>query len=111
VSSCKQYSALALVLIVLCALPGCASYDAYIKCKSDGCPDDARITADVRALFKQHAALQPPNVISVQTLDQVVYLSGRVDTTLERSTAETVAIEVAGVKQVVNSIDLSYTGR
>jgi osmotically-inducible protein OsmY len=47
----------------------------------------------------------------VQTLDHVVYLTGQVDTELERSMAETVARKVIGVTQVVNSINFSYEGR
>jgi osmotically-inducible protein OsmY len=47
----------------------------------------------------------------VQTLDHVVYLTGQVDTELERSMAESVAREVAGVQRVMNSINLSYEGR
>jgi osmotically-inducible protein OsmY len=40
-------------------------------------------------------------------LDHVVYLSGLVDTDLERQMAESVAQEAKGVAKVVNSIGLS----
>jgi osmotically-inducible protein OsmY len=43
----------------------------------------------------------------VQTLDHVVYLSGVVDTDLERQMAESVAREAPGVAKVINSIGLS----
>jgi len=83
---------------------GCAAID---HCGLGGCPGDAKTTADVRALFEQHPALEPPNLLSVQTLDRVVYLYGLVDTDLERQLAESVAREAPGVDEVVNSIGIS----
>ena len=58
------------------------------------------ITEQVRALFDQHPALKPPNLLDVQTLDHVVYLNGVVDTDLERQMAESVAHEAKGVTKV-----------
>jgi osmotically-inducible protein OsmY len=104
----KRIYAMALAIIVAGTLPACA---VYKKCGFAGCAGDAQITAEVRAVFTQHPALEPPNLIHVQTLDRVVYLTGQVDTELERSMAESVARQVAGVKQVMNSINLSYEGR
>jgi osmotically-inducible protein OsmY len=98
--------ALALAVVLTAALPGCA---VYRKCGLDGCPGDARITADVQARFARYAELQPPNLIYVQTLDHVVYLTGQVNTNFELLTAESVAREVAGVQRVVNSINLVYS--
>jgi osmotically-inducible protein OsmY len=95
---------LAFTLVLAGALPGCA---AYRKCGFNGCPGDAEITAEVRALFHQHPILEPPNPIEVQTLDHVVYLNGLVDTDLQRQTAESLAREIKGVAKVVNSIGLS----
>jgi osmotically-inducible protein OsmY len=83
---------------------GCAAFD---RCGFGGCPGDAKITADVRAQFDQHPALESPNLLSVQTLDGVVYLYGLVDTDLERQLAESVAHEAPGVAKVVNSIGIS----
>ena len=82
-------------------LSGCA---AYRTCGFGGCAEDAQITANVRAQFDQHLALEPPNLIDVQTLDHVVYLHGLVNTELERSMAQSVALDTAGVARVVNSI-------
>jgi osmotically-inducible protein OsmY len=101
------FIASALILCLAGALPGCA---AYTKCGFNGCPGDAEITAQVRALLRQHPALEPPNLLDVQTLDHVVYLNGVVDTDLERQMAESVAHEAKGVKRVVNSIGLSGGG-
>jgi osmotically-inducible protein OsmY len=83
------------------ALAGCAAYD---KCGFQGCPGDAKLSAEVQALIAQHPALQPPNLIYVQTLDRVVYLSGMVDTSTERLLAESVAQAAPGVRHVIDSI-------
>jgi osmotically-inducible protein OsmY len=100
----SQLTALAFALLLAGALPGCA---VYSKCGFRGCPGDAEITAQVRAMFGRYPALEPPNQVGVQTLDHVVYLSGVVNTDLERQMAESAAREVEGVKRVVNSIGLS----
>ena len=92
---------------VAIALSGCA---VYSKCGLSGCPGDAQISAEVRALINEHPALEAPNSVRVQTLDQVVYLYGQVDTELQRALAESLALQVAGVKRVVNSINFSYQG-
>jgi osmotically-inducible protein OsmY len=60
----------------------------------------------VQALFDRHPALQPPNMISIQTLDHVVYLNGFVDTGMEQSLAADVALEAPGVVKVVNLISV-----
>jgi osmotically-inducible protein OsmY len=104
----NQLYTLALAVVLAGALPGCATFR---KCGFAGCPGDAEITAQVRTLFDQHPALEPPNLVEVQTLDHVVYLSGVVDTDLERQMAESVAHEAKGVKKVVDSIGLSGGGR
>jgi osmotically-inducible protein OsmY len=100
----SQLYALAFTIVLTGALSGCA---VYRKCGFGGCPGDAEITVQVRALFDQHPALEPPNLLEVQTLDHVVYLTGVVDTDMERQMAESVAHEAKGVAKVVNSIGLS----
>jgi len=100
----QQTQAVALALVLTAALAGCA---AYTKCGIGGCPGDAQISAEVRALFSEHPALELPNLLQVRTLDRVVYLTGLVDTDLERQMAESVALQAAGVAKVVNSIGLS----
>jgi osmotically-inducible protein OsmY len=96
-----------LALVVLSALPGCATFN---KCGFAGCAGDARITAEVQALFNRHPALQPPNEISIQTLDHVVYLNGLVDTDMEQRLAGEVALGAPGVVRVVNSIAVRGNG-
>ena len=78
-----------LSLVCLTLGSGCA---VYRKCGLEGCPGDARITAEV------------------QTLEKVVYLTGVVSTDLQREAAEAVALRAPGVKRVVNSIALEYDG-
>jgi osmotically-inducible protein OsmY len=100
----SQYFAPARIAILCALLAGCAVYQ---KCGLHGCPGDADITAQVQALFAQHPAIQPPNILHVQTMDRVVYLTGIVDTDYQRQLAASVAQEATGVTKVVNSIGLS----
>ena len=95
-------------LLVFTALGGCAAFE---KCGLSGCPGDAAITAAVQTTFQQHAELEPPNMITVQTVDGVVYLYGLVETDYQRQMAESVAHQTAGVNKVVNSIGLSGNAR
>jgi osmotically-inducible protein OsmY len=85
-------------------LQGCAAFE---KCGFAGCLGDAGITSQVHARFVLHPVLEPPNLISVQTLDGVVYLYGLVDTVFERELAAEVALQTPGVARVVNSIGIS----
>ena len=107
-SGCRRICVAASIYILAAGLGGCS---VYRKCGFSGCPGDARITADVRVLFSHYPELDPPNLVYVQTLDQVVYLTGQVNTDPERILAQSVARQVPGVRQVVNSINLEYQGR
>jgi osmotically-inducible protein OsmY len=93
--------ALGLLLALGASLSGCATFN---KCGFDGCPGDAKTTANVEALLDQREELGAPNSISVQTLDHVVYLQGFVSEGLQSRTAESLAREAPGVEQVVNEI-------
>jgi osmotically-inducible protein OsmY len=95
-------------IAVLLSVAGCASLE---RCGTAGCPDDRRITADVRTLFDQHPALEAPNLVTVQTVDQVVYLKGLVDTPYQQQLAAYLARQAAGVTRVVNMIGLSGDAR
>jgi osmotically-inducible protein OsmY len=97
--------------VVIGALSGCSVADTYRKCGLSGCPGDADITAKVRDQLARYPALQPPNLIRVQTYDRVVYLTGTVNTPLVRDFAGSVAAQVAGVRRVVDSVSLDYGGR
>jgi osmotically-inducible protein OsmY len=89
----KPFCALASVLILAGALPGCATYSG-----------DGKITADVQTRLRQDTATAPPNTIYVQTSNHVVYLSGLTDTRSQKEEAEADARETAGVTDVVNTI-------
>jgi len=104
----KSLCAAALAASLGCALTGCALYE---KCGIEGCPGDAQITADVRALLDQHPGAAPPGAVSVQTLNQVVYLYGLVDTDLMREEVQEIAMRAPHVKKVVNSIAVLNAGK
>jgi osmotically-inducible protein OsmY len=101
---------LAIASLALVSMSGCATYDAYRHC-GRGCPPDAQIDTRVRAQLALYPALSAPNQVYVQSLDRVVYLSGQVGTELQRSTAESAAAGVAGVRLVVDNISIGYQGR
>ena len=107
----KPFHGSALVIVLTGVLDGCAAYHAYGKCGLHGCPGDAAITAEVYALLDQHPVLGPPNRVYVQTLDRVVYLTGQVATDLQREIADSSAREALGVRQVIDTIALTYSGR
>jgi osmotically-inducible protein OsmY len=92
------------IIVLMVALSGCATYE---KCGVEGCPGDAKITANVHTAFDQHPELGPPNSINVQTLNHVVYLSGEVSEGFMRETAVSVAQKTPGVTRVENTISVT----
>ena len=93
-------SALAATLI---ALSGCAvtrgqeTVGAYV--------DDAAITTSVKARFVDNRDVDAAS-IKVETLNGTVMLSGFAKNSAERSTAETIARAVSGVRSVRNEISI-----
>lgn len=106
-----QPGVLAITLLLSGVPTGCTLYSEYAKCGLRGCAGDAQITSAVRARLYQDAALRAPNLVYVQTLDGVVFLSGEVATELQRDTAVSAAHEIASVRAVVDTIGLEYSGR
>jgi osmotically-inducible protein OsmY len=104
----KTLAASMLVLIVAAALPGCALFP---KCSPENCAADKRINADVSELFSQHAELGAPAALHIQVINGVVYLNGAVDTEFEVRNAESLARQVANVKDVVNNLYPRSNGR
>jgi osmotically-inducible protein OsmY len=100
-SSRRLVKSFTLVLLMTGFLTACA---AERRCGFAGCPGDSKITADVRELIDQHPDLRAPNIIYVQTLDRVVYLSGMVSTDLMSEAAAAAALGAPGVARVENSI-------
>ena len=85
----------------LLTLPGCAvirdqsTVGAYI--------DDATITTQVKARMIENKQVDA-GAIKVETLNGTVLLSGFAKSALEKSTAESIARGVNGVKSVKNEI-------
>jgi hypothetical protein len=98
----KKIHALVAALIVAAALPGCAAFP-----RSSDPAVDQKINAGVEARFRQHPELEAPDLIDVQTINRVVYLSGTVSAGLQREYAESVASRAPGVTKVVNSISVT----
>jgi osmotically-inducible protein OsmY len=98
--SYSALSTLTFTAVLAGTLLGCATDR---NCGSVGC-QDARLTAEVEALFDAHPVLEPPNVLTVQAANGIVYLNGLVANDLERQTAQMVALQAPGVAMVVNDI-------
>ncbi len=88
---------------LLLSLPGCAvtrgqeTVGAYV--------DDSAITASIKSRFVSNNEVDASS-ISVETLNGVVMLSGFARNATERTTAESIATKVSGVKSVKNEIAL-----
>lgn len=101
----KNKNAMATVAITLTLLlvSGCAvtrgqeTVGAYI--------DDSAITTSIKARFVDNRQVDASS-ISVETLNGVVQLSGFAKNATEKSTAESIARNVKGVKAVKNEISV-----
>jgi BON domain len=100
--STNRLRALVTAVILAAALPGCAAFP-----RSSDPAVDQKITADVEARFRQHPEVEAPDLIGVQTINRVVYLSGTVSAGLQREDAESIANQAPGVTKVVNSISVT----
>jgi hyperosmotically inducible periplasmic protein len=93
--------AAALTAIALLTTAGCAvtrgqeTVGAYV--------DDAAITTSVKARFVDNSSVDAA-AIKVETLNGTVLLSGFAKNINERSTAESIARKVSGVKSVRNEV-------
>ena len=89
-------AALAMLVASGCAVQrGQESVGSYI--------DDAAITTSVKARYVDNPDVDA-SAISVETLNGSVMLSGFAKNATERSTAESIAMKVKGVKSVKNGI-------
>lgn len=89
-------TALALLTTAGCAVTrGQESAGAYI--------DDAAITTAVKAKMVENKAVDAA-AIKVETLNGTVLLSGFAKNSLEKTTAQTIAMNTKGVKNVKNEI-------
>jgi len=83
------------VVLSLCA--GCARK-----------PDDVKISSDIQNKFSQDSGLSTKQ-LNVQSANGVVTLSGTVDNDAQRDAAARQAASVAGVKEVVNNLQVGST--
>ena len=97
----RAFAAAALIAAV--SLQGCAAFP-----QSANPSADQKITADVQSRFQQHAELEAPNQLDVQTINGVVYLHGTVSSGLQRKEAEWVANGAPDVARVVDSVSVSH---
>jgi hyperosmotically inducible protein len=87
---------------VLAATAGCASTRVSAI---GGYVDDAAITSTVKARLVEDKSVDA-GAIGVETQNGIVMLSGTARSSLEKSTAENIAIKVPGVKLVQNNVAL-----
>src|SRR5258708_5509306 len=81
---------------------------AAILAGSSGCarkPDDAKISSDIKGKFSQDSGLSTKQ-LRVQASNGVVTISGFVDNDAQRTAAALQAASVAGVKEVVNNLQV-----
>ena len=82
---------------------------AIILAITVGCakkPDDAKISSDVQGRFSQDSGLSTKQ-LTVQSANGVVTISGTVDNDAQRDAAARQAAAVAGVKEVVNNLQVA----
>ena len=91
----------AMTALMLLTASGCSvmrgqeSTGAYV--------DDAAITSSVKAKLVENKDVDA-GAIKVETLNNTVMLSGFAKSSLEKSTAESIAMQTKGVKAVKNQI-------
>lgn len=68
-------------------------------------PDDAKISSDIQTKFSQDSGLSSKQ-LTAQSANGVVTLSGSVDNDAQREAASRQAASVAGVKEVVNNLQV-----
>jgi hypothetical protein len=68
-------------------------------------PDDAKISSEVQSKFSQDSGLSTKQ-LGVQSENGVVTLNGTVDNDIQRQAASRQAASVAGVKEVVNNLQV-----
>ena len=91
------------VASTLALASGCA--DTRGKESSGAYVDDASITSTVKARLVEDKTVDA-DAITVETANGNVVLSGVAKSSLEKSTAESIAMKVRGVKTVQNNVAL-----
>jgi osmotically-inducible protein OsmY len=104
----KRISAFTLAMVVSGAVSGCAGFG---RCSPEYCASDKTTLAELNETLASHRELGAPAAIHSQVINGVAYITGVVDTDLEVRRAESIAMQVPGVKDVVNSLTTRNTGR
>jgi osmotically-inducible protein OsmY len=104
----KQISAWTLAIALAGGLSGCVGFG---RCSPENCASDKATLAELNQTLASHRELGAPAAIHSQVINGVAYLTGIVDTDLESRRAESIAMQVPGVKDVVNSLSPRNTGR
>ncbi|HKV82715.1 MAG TPA: BON domain-containing protein [Candidatus Sulfotelmatobacter sp.] len=73
-------------------------------------PDDTKISSEIQSKFSQDSGLGSKQ-LAVKAEDGVVTLSGRVDNDAQREAAGKQAASIAGVKTVINNLEVSNIGK
>jgi len=98
----KKHSAVAfscILAVILAAGIGCAKK-----------PDDAKVSGDIQSKFGQDSGLSTKQ-LTVQADNGTVTISGTVDNEAQRDAAGKQAASVAGVKTVINNLQVSNEGK
>jgi osmotically-inducible protein OsmY len=88
-------------IVVAAALSGCATYQG---CGTGDCKADQKMNSEVERQLESRPDLMGSTPLTAQSRDGIVYLNGIVATDLQRETAESIAVRIAGVTKVVNDI-------
>jgi osmotically-inducible protein OsmY len=104
----KQISTLGLAIFLAVGLSGCVGFG---RCSPENCASDKTTLAELNQTLASHRELGAPAAIHTQVINGVAYLTGIVDTDLEVRRAESIASQVPGIKDVVNSLTTRNTGR
>jgi osmotically-inducible protein OsmY len=89
------------LLAVTASLSG--SGCAYLECQTAACVEDAKLRDQVSEQINAHPSLRFFN-LDIQTHNHAVYLEGLVDSEVDRSMAEQIAMAVPGVAKVYNGL-------
>ena len=98
----RIWKSLAMVLLVA-ALGGCQAMTGKTAGRN---VDDANLTASVKANLVAEKASNLTR-IDVDTNNGIVYLNGTVHSPQEKARAEQLALQVQGVKKVVNNLQVA----
>lgn len=98
----RQFNILAMMLVILLVGAGCQALTGRTVGENI---DDATITASVKTKLVADRATNLTRV-DVDTNNRVVYLNGTVESTEQRARAEQLALQVNGVRNVVNNLEV-----